>query len=496
MMKCQNGRMSALVLLLSTLLIRLDGPLAFSSTKITAYCTNPKIRQSSFPKNNGQHSTSPLRLARASPSNKKKPSFLRRIFGRKGESAADAIQVIEIKNEPDSDDDLVDTDGSDSLEENHEEGDSQKEEIKNEVTRVVDEDTTTSERREASSEASSDDNNSSDAESDTIVEEEPIPSKDADQDEPESTSDSQLLSNETASNSTETIVAAVSTADNTAEANEEKEVRNDEETYEEEEEENDGDDDDEDQGTISKEDTIESQEEIDEARNKKASRNRRAVGKNVKSKKGLAKTPEKLQKKRKGFVGRAAQLFTIGFFLAVAAPFVSEELWEGQINFAARERIFPSSTMEPDMKIDEPSDVEPKIEVADLGKDLDKEVGAQAKPKLNLDEKISPIPADQRRQMVLSFVSDAVNTVGPSVLRIDTETQMLGGGDTGIPSQSPAAWVQQGQGSGLIFSSDGLILTNAHVVEDATKVTVTLTDGRMYQAKVLGQGNHRYLPVV
>jgi S1-C subfamily serine protease len=46
--------------------------------------------------------------------------------------------------------------------------------------------------------------------------------------------------------------------------------------------------------------------------------------------------------------------------------------------------------------------------------------------------------------------------------------------------------VQQGQGSGLIFSSDGLILTNAHVVEDATKVTVTLTDGRVYQAKVMG----------
>jgi S1-C subfamily serine protease len=86
--------------------------------------------------------------------------------------------------------------------------------------------------------------------------------------------------------------------------------------------------------------------------------------------------------------------------------------------------------------------------------------------------------------MVLSFVSDAVNKVGPSVCRIDTETHMLGD-DDGMPSQPPA-WVQQGQGSGLLFSSEGLILTNAHVVEDATKVTVTLTDGRMYKAEVLG----------
>ena len=47
---------------------------------------------------------------------------------------------------------------------------------------------------------------------------------------------------------------------------------------------------------------------------------------------------------------------------------------------------------------------------------------------------------------------------------------------------------QRGVGSGFILTADGYVLTNAHVVEDATKVTVTLTDGRMYQAKVLGQG--------
>ena len=42
------------------------------------------------------------------------------------------------------------------------------------------------------------------------------------------------------------------------------------------------------------------------------------------------------------------------------------------------------------------------------------------------------------------------------------------------------------QGSGFIVSSDGLILSNAHVVENATTVTVKLSDHREFKAKVLG----------
>ena len=44
----------------------------------------------------------------------------------------------------------------------------------------------------------------------------------------------------------------------------------------------------------------------------------------------------------------------------------------------------------------------------------------------------------------------------------------------------------RGQGSGFIVSADGTILTNAHVVQDATEVTVKLTDRREFKAKVLG----------
>jgi len=44
----------------------------------------------------------------------------------------------------------------------------------------------------------------------------------------------------------------------------------------------------------------------------------------------------------------------------------------------------------------------------------------------------------------------------------------------------------RGQGSGFIVSADGLILTNAHVVKDASEVTVRLTDKREFKAKVVG----------
>ena len=44
----------------------------------------------------------------------------------------------------------------------------------------------------------------------------------------------------------------------------------------------------------------------------------------------------------------------------------------------------------------------------------------------------------------------------------------------------------RGQGSGFIVSADGIVLTNAHVVADASEVRVKLTDKREYKAKVLG----------
>jgi serine protease Do len=56
----------------------------------------------------------------------------------------------------------------------------------------------------------------------------------------------------------------------------------------------------------------------------------------------------------------------------------------------------------------------------------------------------------------------------------------------GPPQQQGEPPVQRGQGSGFIVSADGVILTNAHVVADATDINVKLTDKREFDAKVLG----------
>ena len=99
----------------------------------------------------------------------------------------------------------------------------------------------------------------------------------------------------------------------------------------------------------------------------------------------------------------------------------------------------------------------------------------------------SSLSLDERRSEALSFITDAVEKIGPCVLRIDTETKLASDDQQqSVLPPSASGYVQQGQGSGLIFSKDGLVLTNAHVVEDASKVTVTLTDGRVYEAKVMG----------
>ena len=111
----------------------------------------------------------------------------------------------------------------------------------------------------------------------------------------------------------------------------------------------------------------------------------------------------------------------------------------------------------------------------------------------------SAMPLQERRQVALSFVTEAVDKVGPSVTRIDTESHVSGamspfsvhppvpdGSPPPVSTAEPPPVIQQGQGSGLIISSDGLVLTNTHVVEDATKVTVTLTDGRVYMARICG----------
>jgi serine protease Do len=67
----------------------------------------------------------------------------------------------------------------------------------------------------------------------------------------------------------------------------------------------------------------------------------------------------------------------------------------------------------------------------------------------------------------------------------DTAPQPRGRGRGGLPQEAPE---QKGTGSGVIITTDGYILTNNHVVEDADKIEVTVGNGdtKTYKAKVIG----------
>ena len=109
-----------------------------------------------------------------------------------------------------------------------------------------------------------------------------------------------------------------------------------------------------------------------------------------------------------------------------------------------------------------------------------------------------------------NFVAEAVHDVGMTVVRIDTERIITRPsldprlndpflrdffGLDGLPNV-PREDHLRGQGSGFIIDSKGIILTNAHVVNEADTVRVSLKDGRSFEGKVQGVDEVSDLAVV
>lgn len=104
----------------------------------------------------------------------------------------------------------------------------------------------------------------------------------------------------------------------------------------------------------------------------------------------------------------------------------------------------------------------------------------------------------------LNFIAQAVERVGPAVVRIDSSRRVssrLSSKDipeafknplfrrffgNEMPVPVPEKRVERGTGSGFIISSDGRMITNAHVIAGADQVKVTLKDGRTFDGKVVG----------
>lgn len=65
-----------------------------------------------------------------------------------------------------------------------------------------------------------------------------------------------------------------------------------------------------------------------------------------------------------------------------------------------------------------------------------------------------------------------------------------------FPDSGDQAPYSQGTGSGVIYSADGYIITNNHVVESASRLEVTLPDNRKFEARVVGKDEKTDLAVI
>jgi serine protease Do len=129
------------------------------------------------------------------------------------------------------------------------------------------------------------------------------------------------------------------------------------------------------------------------------------------------------------------------------------------------------------------------------------------------------LPASVTAQSLPDF-TELVERVGPSVVNIRTTERgrsAAGGAEAdpsmeeffrrfgipmpGRPGQRPGPRgedepQQRGVGSGFILSADGFIMTNAHVVDGADEVLVTLTDKREFKARIIGADKRTDVAVV
>ena len=114
---------------------------------------------------------------------------------------------------------------------------------------------------------------------------------------------------------------------------------------------------------------------------------------------------------------------------------------------------------------------------------------------IDLEKPITPessLPDEQLLDAYSQAVINAAEKVSPSVVHITVSQKVSGRQFRQVRSPQEV----QGSGSGFVVTPDGFILTNSHVVHDASKIEVTLGDGRRVEAQLVGDDPETDLAVM
>ncbi len=158
------------------------------------------------------------------------------------------------------------------------------------------------------------------------------------------------------------------------------------------------------------------------------------------------------------FGGLVALAFVLGLFFAGLLDFPRPGI--------AQER----SAHTPIVRVDAPRipAARPLVDLSDAYASVVEAV----RPSVVYIESERPAPPDQQSQIIGQL---------PQQFR-----QLIPRGQQRRPGDQQQPELEHGSGSGFIVSADGYILTNNHVVEGSSKVTVRLLDGRQYTARIVG----------